>query len=453
MRKTAKRMVALVVALIVAVAAVVAWRVVASAQADAQDQPITRDYPVTKGDITAGVNGQGTVRLNGVPQKYADMVTLGELFVKPGQTVNAGDKLATVDVNKLNEALATARDELEKAKVLLEQAKDAKALGELNDKKNGATADTTAADTAAQITQAEAQVDSLRRTISGLESQIAQVDSQLSGLEQSDPGRQELTGRRDSLQAQLDAARSQLEGAQASLSSVKDAKAKQDEARRTQNRLDQQIADANSRNLAHAVDQAIIDRDAAQRKLDQLQAVADHPDLTASQAGTVLSLDAKVGDEVGPETAVVTLGDPGHRQVVVQIPQSEIGKVREGQDVEFTLDAFGDRKFTGRVTSRSLTPVKDSNPVAYEVLVTIDASDAEILQGMTANVTLIVKQKKGVVQVSNKAISTRDGEQWAKLKNSDGGWAETRITTGFSDGKVSEIVDGLKDGDTVVVEG
>ena len=102
---------------------------------------------------------------------------------------------------------------------------------------------------------------------------------------------------------------------------------------------------------------------------------------------------------------------------------------------------------------RSLVPVKDSNPVSYPVHVSIDPEDAELLSGMTANAQFIIKQKKDVLQLSNKAISIENGKQYVQMQNEDGTLRKVEIQTGFSDGKVSEITGGLSEGDIAVVEG
>lgn len=167
----------------------------------------------------------------------------------------------------------------------------------------------------------------------------------------------------------------------------------------------------------------------------------------------ILGLDAMVGSETKPDTPVAAIGDPNQKTVIVPVPQSDIGKIKEGQDAEFTLDAFGDTKFTGKVLSRSLAPIKDSNPVSYNVIIAVDANDTEMLDGMSANATMIIKQQKDVLQLSNKAIAVHDGKQFVKMKNDDGTLRDVEIQTGFSDGKVSEITGGLKDGDIVIVEG
>lgn len=102
----------------------------------------------------------------------------------------------------------------------------------------------------------------------------------------------------------------------------------------------------------------MLDVDAAQKKAGQLQAIKDDPYLYASTDGVILSLDAAPGAETKTESPVAMIGDPNTKTLTVPVSQSDIGKIEEGQDAEFMLDAFGDQKFTGRVQSRSLVPLR-----------------------------------------------------------------------------------------------
>ena len=155
--------------MIVALAIVIAGISIASyfgvTNAAGSDLPetILREYPVTRGDITAGVSGQGVLHYDSTPQNFSDVVTIGEALVKAGQTVKAGDKLAVADEKKLNEAVEAAQSELEKARIALKQAKSAKTLGELNAQKEAASQDAGSAETDGQLTQAKNAVDSLQQ--------------------------------------------------------------------------------------------------------------------------------------------------------------------------------------------------------------------------------------------------------------------------------------------------
>lgn len=125
-------------------------------------------------------------------------------------------------------------------------------------------------------------------------------------------------------------------------------------------------------------------------------------------------------------------------------------EVSEGQQVSFYVDAYQEDTFTGKVESRSY--VQNENK-QVEVTVLVDENEAELLEGMGASATIISKEKKEVLTLSNKAITLKDNKQMVKVKNADGKIEEREITTGFSDGRVSEVLSGLEARDVVVSEG
>ena len=451
-KKPSKKMIA-ALAVVIAGISIASYFGVTNAAGSDTPGAIQREYPVTRGDITAGINGQGVLHYGSAPQNFSEAVVIGEALVKPGQAVKAGDKLVMADEGKLSEAIEAAQNELEKARIALKQAQSAKTLGELNAQKEAASQAVGSAEADGQLAQANSAVDSLRQQVDALTAQISETDAQLAALPDGGPQAAELNTRREALTAELDAAKQELESAQLNRSSLEDAKNRQDEAQAKNDAIDKKIAGENSGSLQNAIDLAMLDVDAAQKKAGQLQAIKDDPYLYASTDGVILSLDAAPGAETKTESPVAMIGDPNTKTLTVPVSQSDIVKIEEGQDAEFTLDAFGDQKFTGRVQSRSLVPIKDSNPVSYNVTISVDPNDAEMLDGMSANATMVIKRQKDVLQLSNKAIFVRDGKQYVKMRNDDGTLRDAEITTGFSDGKVSEITGGLSEGDTVIVEG
>ncbi|MEG0804150.1 MAG: hypothetical protein RSF90_04250, partial [Pygmaiobacter sp.] len=88
----------------------------------------------------------------------------------------------------------------------------------------------------------------------------------------------------------------------------------------------------------------------------------------------------------------------------------------------------------------------------FEVTVSFSPSEQPLLEGMGANATLIVKQKLDVTTLSNKAISFKDGKSMVYLAGENSELQQTEIVTGFSNGRVTEVISGLAPGDTVWVE-
>lgn len=426
---------------------------VANAAKDEAPDVIEREYTVKRDDITAGVSAQGVLKLEAAPQNFDEIVTIGELFVKTGQAVKAGDKLAGADVEKLDEAIEEAQSELEKVRIALKQAQNQKTVGELNTQKEAATQDAGNAEANSQLAAAKGAEASAQQKVTELEGQLAKIDEQLGTLPADDPQIGALQAQKEALAEELETARQELETARANRSSIEEAANRQNEANAKNSAIDQKIANANSGDSNNAIALAKLDVEAAQKKVDRLQAIKNDPYIYADANGVVLSLEAAKGSETKPDTPIALIGDPNKKRIIVPVAQSDIGKIKEGQAAEFTLDAFGDQTFTGKVLSRSLAPVKDSNPVSYNVVIEVDANETEMLDGMSANATMIIKQQKDVLQLSNKAIAVHDGKQYVKMRNEDGTLREVEIQTGFSDGKVSEITGGLSEGDVVIVEG
>ena len=88
----------------------------------------------------------------------------------------------------------------------------------------------------------------------------------------------------------------------------------------------------------------------------------------------------------------------------------------------------------------------------YLVTITVDKTDQMVLPGMKAFATIILKEKQDVLTISNKAILLEDGVQYVNIKNENGELVKTKITTGFSDGRISEVLDGLSENDVAIVQ-
>lgn len=462
-KKPSKKVIAGIVA--AACVCVACYIGVANAEKENESEIPLREYTVKRGDITAGITGNGSLSYDAGVLNFPEPVQLKEYFVKNGTQVKAGDKLAAADPEWLGKQIEEAQAELEKAKNALDQAQNAKTVSRLNQKKANAEADAALESTQSAASGAQKTVDSLRQQIDEINGQIAQLDGQIAELEaqptplpgdgqQPDDSQIEaLRKQREELATQKEALQMQLEEAQAALSGALSAQEQQEQQRSSTRGIDEQIESASQSDLDSTVKNAKIDVDLAQKKLDRLNSILSDPNLYADRDGVVLSLGYAPGQETTPDKSVVDIGDPASVFVQIPVAQTDIGNITEGQDVDLTLDAFGDRPFKGKVIGRSLVPVKDSNPVSYPVHVSIDPEDAELLSGMTANAQFIIKQKKDVLQLSNKAISIENGKQYVQMQNEDGTLRKVEIQTGFSDGKVSEITGGLSEGDIAVVEG
>jgi HlyD family secretion protein len=146
----------------------------------------------------------------------------------------------------------------------------------------------------------------------------------------------------------------------------------------------------------------------AEASLKQAQIDLDYTKIVSSVDGEVISREVEVGQTVAAsfETPVLfnVAEDLTKMQIEASVVEADIAKVKEGQEVEFSVDSFPDEIFKGVVTQVRNNPITTSNVVTYEVIIGIDNKDLKIKPGMTANVEVIVAESKDVMMVPNKAL-------------------------------------------------
>lgn len=195
--------------------------------------------------------------------------------------------------------------------------------------------------------------------------------------------------------------------------------------------------------------------------------------------GVVISRDVEVGQTVVSNMTVAnlfTIADLKNMQVVANVDEADIGQVKVGQSVVFTVDAYPDDKFDGTVTQVRLSPTTESNVVTYEVIVSAENTDMKLIPGLTANLTIYVTREKDVLIIPLKALRFMPHE-YPDAKNlpampegmpeppaapdsdtktvwtvKDNRFVPVQITTGNSNGVNIAVTSGLKAGDVVAVD-
>jgi HlyD family secretion protein len=130
--------------------------------------------------------------------------------------------------------------------------------------------------------------------------------------------------------------------------------------------------------------------------------------------GTVISRNVDVGQTVAASLSAPTLfiiaNDLAQMQIDANVSEADIGSVEEGQTVSFTVDAFPDRKFAGKVRQIRNSPTTVQNVVTYDAVIDVRNPDLKLRPGMTANASLITAQKTGVLKIPNAALRFRPPE-------------------------------------------
>ena len=184
--------------------------------------------------------------------------------------------------------------------------------------------------------------------------------------------------------------------------------------------------------------------------------------IVAPVDGTIIKRAIDVGQPVAasfqaPELFTIAQ-DLKEMQIEVNVSEADIGKVKEGQDVEYTLDGYPDSIFHGKVTQVRLDSTTTSNVVTYTVIVSVSNEDLTLKPGMTANVSIITKRSKDVMCAPSIALKYTPEVDGPKYKNK-GIWIlkdnkpeRIDIETGSSDDTNVEIISkDLKLGDKVII--
>jgi HlyD family secretion protein len=218
---------------------------------------------------------------------------------------------------------------------------------------------------------------------------------------------------------------------------------------------------ASSRSAAATVEQA-------EAQIRQDRANLDFSVIRSPVAGIVISRQIDIGQTVAAQFNTPTLfqiaRDLNEMQIEAAVAEADIARVKRGQRVEFTVDAYGTRIFIGTVDQIRLNPTTQQNVVNYTVIVKAPNPDGALLPGMTANASFIVSQRRGVLLLPNAALSFKpegfkpqrgSGQLGAEMVTVFALVGETpdarRIRIGASDSDVTEIVAGpLKAGDTII---
>ena len=135
--------------------------------------------------------------------------------------------------------------------------------------------------------------------------------------------------------------------------------------------------------------------------------------------GIVISREVEVGQPVVSSMNVAnlyTIADLDNMQVIGNVDEADIGQVKVGQRVTFTVDAYPDDLFEGTVTQVRLSPTTESNVVTYEVVVGASNPDHKLIPGLTANLTIYVMSEKDVLQLPAGAFNF-EPEEYPEAKN------------------------------------
>jgi HlyD family secretion protein len=356
---------------------------------------------VELGTMTRSVVATGKIEpITKVEIKSKANGIIERLAVDVDHRVEAGQVLAELDKENLNARLREARANLEAARAALTAA-------EAQARKNEIEAE------APDVAFAKSMHD---RAISLSEQKLISQEA----LDQARTNHDQAANRQRAAQSQLLVSRAKIEEARAQVA----------QAQAASERADEELANST---------------------------------IKAPIRGTVLTRDVEIGSPVSSilnlganATLVMTLGDIQQVFVRGKVDEADIGFVRLGMPARITTESFRDKMFTGQVTQISPIGVEKDNVTTFEIEVSIENPGQELKANMTANAEVILEERANALIIPEAAVSY-DEQKAASVEVADpvadGGRRKVPVKLGIGNGTRTQVIEGLKAGDKVVLPG
>jgi len=284
--------------------------------------------------------------------------------------------------------------------------------------------------------EASPQAAALRQATIDYQQALANVNLALAG-----PTSDQL----DKAQAQIAQARAQLErvrtgptGAELKNAAAQVARAQAELVRLRNSPTPEELAIAQAQ-----VHQAEIGLEQARRQLS-------YATLVAPSSGTVVAIEANVGQSVSVATPVVILADLSHLQVKAAVNEMDIGQVQEGQKVAIRLEAFPDRELEGRVSEIAPLATVTAGVVNYPVTVELADGNVPLRPGMAAQVEIITSEKADALLVPRAGLRPGQGK-WVVWVRRGGCVVGVEVEIGHRQDRMVEVFGNLAEGEEVVI--
>jgi HlyD family secretion protein len=408
-----------------------------------------RSATIARGVLLSTVNATGNIQAESETRlAFQQPGKVAEVNVEVGSQVKKGDVIARLDTTDLDLALKQARASLVIANasysrtveggrdtdIAAAQAALNAAYAGYNQLKQGADqADIAAANAAlrkaeAELRQAQSAYDiafKIKPSAIGDSPTVAQLQQAKNNLQAA--------------QAQLQNVMQGADNAQlaATVQQIEDAKARLEKLQAPAQDFDIRRAEAERKRAELAVEQA-------RRRLAKAVLVAPADGLVSAVA-----IDA--GEMAGAQP-VVTLVDTSVFHIDVKVDEIDIARVREGQEVQVTLDALSGVEVNGSIERIAPTSALANGIVSYAVRIVLDQTDAPLRAGMTANASIILDRRDGALLAPNWAVrrDRASGATYLTVRQADGKLQEVEVQTGLRSDTLTEILSGVGEGQVVV---
>ncbi len=418
-------------------------------------------FEVTRGDIVQTISTSGYVDSSD-RNDYSPAVSGEVLYsLRQGDIFNKGDILLEIDnsqqqllIAQAEENLNSARNSLDTARINYQQALDSNHI-------------------AIQLSETSAMQSELsaRNAFTALENANNMADkskeSARVALENAEKLLQEAKGETlivisdtqlAQYEANVESARASYESAKAQgTSSSKSAEGSYDQSLLNQSttywsnlsstRSARTQIDLAAKNIALAESQLKL----SEINLEMAKLDLDNNIIYASYDGMVFSSTYKEGQYASPGMSAISVINNDF-VIKADINEIDVVNIKEGQDVDITLDAYYENKFSGEITGISPISTNIGGVVSFELTVTPESENApRLLYGLSASLDITTSAVEDVLYVPVQSVYEEDGNTYIDLVTEDGNIEKRQITTGASNYDFVEIISGLSEGDVILV--
>jgi len=407
---------------------------------NSKNQALYQTAPVERGTVRASISATGNCNAVVTVQVGSQVSgNIKALFADFNTKVKKGQLVAVIDPQVFQARFDQTRASLDSANaaVVSARAQVEKANADV------ASARAAAANQNAAIAKAKAAVLDAQRKLTARQELFKQGIISKEDMDSAQSTYDQAVAEQQAAVAQLDAANHQIQAVQAMV-----------------NVATTQLSSA----------QAQVKQ--AQAGLEQAQLDLDHTQITAPVDGTVIARHMDVGQTVAASFTAPTIfeiaQDLTKMQVDTNVDEADVGQVKVGQPVRFTVDAFPSQTFQGSVTQMRQAPINVQNVITYDVVVAVPNPDLRLLPGMTANVKILTNTENGVLRIPNVALRFRppdvkpdtsvraagrrqDAGSTVWVLDQDGKPKAVKVKLGITDGNFTAVESGdLKEGERVI---
>ena len=397
-----------------------------------QEETSQQLVEVVRGDLIVSVSGSGDIDVsNEANLVFGTGGRIDRIFIDEGDEVAEGEVLAGLDTAPLELAVTQAQAALAQAQIARTQTQIAQAQAQADfTQAQAALAQAEAARTQVQIVFNLAE-DDLEDAYDFLRWSRRTFDTMDAALEEAEVLYETAELEFEVAETQLAAAELQIEATGLQL----------------------EIAESQLELVEPQLEAADLQLEAAEQALEEAQRQLDMVTITAPFDGAVVSVDVNEGDTVSAATPTVYLIDLSSIELKAGIDEIDIPSVKLNQRAVISLDALPDLQLEGEVSSISLMPTVQAGLVIYDVTISFDvAEDSDLRVGMSATVDIIINERSNVLLVPDRAIKQDSQGNPVVMVMVGEQTRERPIVIGISDGFETEIVSGLDEGETVVIE-